>query len=256
MQKGRTPMQKHEITRIRKDVVRRTLRVAAKEYITPRMLRIVFQSDDLQGFDSPSPDDHIKIFLPSSGDEKPISRDFTPRTWDHEAGTFTIDFALHEVGRATEWARAAKAGDRLEIGGPRGSTVVADDFDWYLLIGDATALPSIGRRLERMRPGVVVDVFALIPDSEERQEFVTSAHCNVHWLLCSGSSLDHAATLRSALETFRLRAGDGFVWMAAEASVSRDLYTYLVEIRGHPKQWVKAAAYWTEPQFDSREHSN
>ena len=84
-------MQKHEIIRIRKDVVRRTLRVAAKEYITPRMLRIVFQSDDLQGFDSPSPDDHIKIFLKSSGDEKPISRDFTPRTWDLEAGTITID---------------------------------------------------------------------------------------------------------------------------------------------------------------------
>jgi NADPH-dependent ferric siderophore reductase len=180
MQKALTPMQKHEITRMRKDVVRRTLRVFAKKHITPRMLRIVFQSDELHGFDSPSPDDHIKIFLPTSGDEKPLSRDFTPRAWDVEAGTVTIDFALHEVGRATEWSRAARAGDRPEVGGPRGSTVVQDDFDWYLLIGDATALPSIGRRLERVRTGVPVDVFALIADSEERQDFVTTANCDVH----------------------------------------------------------------------------
>lgn len=161
-----------------------------------------------------------------------------------------IDFALHEVGRATEWAHAAKPGDRLEIGGPRGSAVVPDDFDWYLLIGDATALPSIGRRLERMRPGVPVDVFALIPDSEERQEFVTTAKCNVHWLLCSESSRDNAATLRSALETCRLRAGDGFIWIAAEASVSRDLYSYFVEMPGYPTQWVKATPYWTDTRIE------
>jgi NADPH-dependent ferric siderophore reductase len=94
-------MQKHEITRVRKDSVRRTLQVAAKEHLTPRMLRIVFHSEALQGFDSPSPDDHIKIFLPANGDEKPISRDFTPRAWDLEAGTITIDFALHEACRET-----------------------------------------------------------------------------------------------------------------------------------------------------------
>jgi NADPH-dependent ferric siderophore reductase len=244
-------MQKHEITRIRRDSVRRTLRVATKEHITPRMLRIVFRSDDLQGFDSASPDDHIKIFLPSIGDEKPIARDFTPRAWDLAAGTFTIDFALHEAGPAIAWARAAQAADRLEIGGPRGSTVVPDDFDWYLLIGDATALPSIARRLESMRPEVPVDVFALIADSGERQDFPTSADCNVHWLICGESSRDDAATLRSALEAFRLRAGDGFIWIAAEASVSRELYGYFVETCGHPTQWVKAAAYWTEPQTES-----
>jgi NADPH-dependent ferric siderophore reductase len=242
-------MQKHEIRRMRKDVVRRTLRVVEKEHITPRMLRVVFQSDELQGFDSPSPDDHIKIFLPGSGNEKAISRDFTPRAWDLEAGTFTIDFVLHDAGPATEWARSAKPGDRLEIGGPRGSTVVPDDFDWYLLIGDATALPSIGRRLETMRHDVPVDVFILVADSGEQQDLLTTANCNIHWLECSESSRNDAATLRSALESFRFRAGDGFIWIAAEASVSRDLYSYFVEMRGHPTQWVKAAAYWTDPKI-------
>jgi NADPH-dependent ferric siderophore reductase len=245
-------MQKHEITRMRKDAVRRTLQVASKEHITPRLLRIVFRSDALQGFDSPSPDDHIKIFLRASDNEKPISRDFTPRAWDLEAGTLTIDFALHAAGPATEWALAAQAGDRLEMGGPRGSTIVPDDFDWYLLIGDATALPSVGRRLETMRAGAPVDVFLLVADSAEQQDFSTTANCNVRWLTCAESSRDNVASLRAALETFHLRAGDGFIWIAAEEFVTRDLYTYFIEKRGHPKEWVKASAYWTDPQMKSK----
>jgi len=242
-------MEKHQIARIRKESVRRTLRVAAKEYITPRMLRIVFQSDELQGFDSPSPDDHIKIILPAGGDEKPAARDFTPRAWNLETGSFTIDFALHEAGPATEWARDAQVGDQLQIGGPRGSSVVPDDFDWYLMIGDAAALPSFSRRLEQLRPGVPVAVFAAIEDAGEQQQFATDARCEAHWLPGSSAPASSAA-LRSALEAFPLPAGDGFIWIAAEASVSHDLYSYLVEQRGHPTQWIKASAYWTAQQTE------
>ena len=137
-------------------------------------------------------------------------------SWDLEAGTLTIDFALHAAGPATEWALAAQAGDRLEMGGPRGSTIVPDDFDWYLLIGDATALPSVGRRLETMRAGVPVDVFLLVADSAEQQDFSTTANCNFRWLTCAESSRDNVASLRAALEMFHLRAGDGFIWIAAE----------------------------------------
>ena len=50
----------------------------------------------------------------------------------------------HDGGPATSWAKAAVPGDTLEIGGPRGPTIVANDFDWFLLVGDETALPAIG----------------------------------------------------------------------------------------------------------------
>jgi NADPH-dependent ferric siderophore reductase len=150
------------------------------------MLRIVFQSGDLLGFESPSPDDHIKIFLPAMEGTGPIMRDFTPRAWDVATGTFTLDFAIHLEGPATEWATNARLGDTLSIGGPRGSTIVADDFDWYLLVGDATALPSIGRRLEALRANVSVTVLSLVTDRGERQEFSTNTACKVQWLTSSG----------------------------------------------------------------------
>ena len=75
-------------------------------------------------------------------------RDFTPRRFDSKTATLVIDFALHDAGPATRWALGARAGDRLEIGGPKSSKVVPDDFDGYLLVGDESALPAIGRRVE------------------------------------------------------------------------------------------------------------
>ncbi len=39
--------------------------------------------------------------------------------------------------------------------------------------------------------------------------------------------------------------GDGYVWIAAEGSVARSLRTFVVETRGHPRAWVKAAGYWS-----------
>ena len=67
--------------------------------------------------------------------------------------TTVIDFVLHGDGPAASWAANAVAGSLVGQGGPRGSLVVSDDFDWYLLAGDETALPSIARRLEELPPG-------------------------------------------------------------------------------------------------------
>jgi NADPH-dependent ferric siderophore reductase len=237
---------KHEVTRVLREPVRRTLRVVTKQNITPGMLRVLFHSDELQGFDSPSPDDHVKVFIPGNGDGEPIKRDFTPRAWDLAAGTLTLDFALHESGPATEWARAARSGDVLEIAGPRGSTIVPDDFDWYLLIGDATALPSFGRRLEALRPKVPVQVFVLVADATQRQSFKTDADCRVIWLDGGSNPIADASTMRVALNNSTVPSGDGFVWIAAERSVSRGTYQYLIEERHHPAKWIKASAYWTE----------
>jgi NADPH-dependent ferric siderophore reductase len=115
-------------------------------------------------------------------------------------------------------------------------------------------LPSIGRRLESLRPGVPAHVFALVRDKEEEQQnFETSAACEVHWLASSGTSQKDALTLRGGVEKFKAPEGDGYIWIAAETSVARELYSYVVQTLRHPKEWVKAAGYWSEGQADTTE---
>jgi NADPH-dependent ferric siderophore reductase len=139
----------------------------------------------------------------------------------------------------------------LEIAGPRGSTIVPDDFDWYLLVGDATGLPSIGRRLETLRQGVPVHVLALVEDGTEKQKLATVSACRIDWIESSGNLQQDAEILIAAAQALEFPAGDGFIWIAAEVSVARDLYRYAVDVLHHPKEWVKAAGYWRAGEMDA-----
>ncbi|MDB5567501.1 MAG: iron-chelator utilization protein [Tardiphaga sp.] len=239
-------VQRHQTLRVRHELRRRLLTVATIERLTPHMLRIGFTSPELHDFVSPSHDDHIKLFFPT--DDAPAMRDFTPRRFDTGQQTLLIDFALHEAGPATQWAAAAKVGDTLQIGGPRGSSVVPDDFDWYLLIGDETALPAIGRRVEELRPGVPVATFVI---GGEDKTVITRASWTPHWIARQAAFGD-AEMLQAALASYPFPAGEGFVWIAAEATVARHLRSYVTE-RGHPREWTKAAGYWKRGVADAHE---
>jgi NADPH-dependent ferric siderophore reductase len=154
-----------------------------------------------------------------------------------------VDFALHDAGPATLWAMRARPGDTLQIGGPRGSAVVPDDFDYYLLIGDETALPAIGRRLEELRPGAPVTTVVTLDGPEDEQTFRTATQWRPIWVHRDGAC-DEAALLRAALADWRAPAGDGFVWIATEAMAARAIKEHMIADRGHPKEWLKAAGYW------------
>jgi len=252
---GTDKLDRHPITRLRHETRQRRLTVASIEQLTPRMLRFDFTCPDFGDFVSASPDDHVKLFFPdpnAAEGAKPPMRDFTPRTFDVAAGTIEIDFALHEAGPATSWAAAARVGDLLEIGGPRGSVVVADDFDWYLLIGDETALPAIGRRVEQLRAGARVATFVTVDHDDEAQSFDTPADWVPNWIIRDGAT-DDAVLLRAVLDQHELPAGDGFVWIAAEASVAREVRSYMLDVRNHPRAWVKAAGYWKRGEGDAHE---
>jgi NADPH-dependent ferric siderophore reductase len=248
----------HQISRVRRETRRRIVTVAATERLTPQMQRIRFASPDLHDFSSAAPDDHIKLFVPGGsgqgGDKARLCmRDYTPRAFDPEQGTLTIDFALHQAGPATAWALSARVGDGLEIGGPRGSQIVADDFDWYLLIGDETALPSIGRRVEELRHGVPVITIVVTDTAADFQSFATGADWRPSWIARHQKSADDADLLRSVLADCVLPPGDGYAWVAAEAQTARSIRNYLIDVRGHPRSWLKASGYWARGQQAAHE---
>ncbi|NKM56512.1 siderophore-interacting protein [Rhizobium anhuiense] len=237
------------IERVRHDTRRRILAVESVVDITPGMRRITLTGDDLGDFISLAPDDHIKIFVPAAGGEE--RRDYTPRRYDNTERTLTIDFALHEAGPVTRWAIDARAGDRLEIGGPRGSAVVSRTVKRWLLIGDETALPAIGRRIEESGAGTVITAVAAVTDPLEEQVFETSAELHVRWAHRPLSQATDATALLKLLSTVDIQP-ETFIWVAAEASVTRDIRAHLLE-RGCPLSWIKASGYWVFGKADTTE---
>ena len=167
------------------------------------------------------------------------------------ARTLAIDFALHEpAGPATRWARQARVGQTLGVGGPRGSMVVPGGFDWHLLVGDATALPAIARRLQELPSGARAEVLIEVESAADQIALPSAAAVRVQWVVRTPGV---AHPLLEALRSTPLPAGVFFAWLACESAQAKVLRAHLVaECRANP-QWVKASAYWRRGVADAHE---
>lgn len=243
----------HLLQSVRYNTRRRSLVVAEITALSPKMRRIILHSPELSDFESLGVDDHIKLFFPD-GTGETVMRDYTPRAFDRSKALLTIDFALHENGPATSWARHAKVGDMLDIGGPRGSKIMADDFDWYLLIADESGLPSIGRRLEELRARVPVTTIVAIDTMAEAQEITTSADWTPRWVCRGVDPKPDLALLLAEAENFTPPPGDGYIWVAAEAAVAKALRQYFLEGRKQNPHWMRASGYWLRGETGAHEN--
>jgi NADPH-dependent ferric siderophore reductase len=213
------------------------------------MKRITF-GGDLADFASLGFDDHVKLFFPdgtlnAEGAPNTVGRDFTPRRYDPLAQTLEVDFALHEAGLATEWAVSkAKPGEPLTLGGPRGSFVIPLSFDWHLYVGDETAIPAIGRRLEELPAGARAVVIAEVDSKRDEIALATKADVTIAWTHRDGAPAGTGDGLARTLAAQKFPSGDYYAWVACESLVAKALRHQLVADRGANPKWTRAAGYW------------
>ncbi|OPA93418.1 NADPH-dependent ferric siderophore reductase [Pseudomonas fluorescens] len=242
------------IHRVTHEIKRRRLDVLRVVDITPRMRRITVGGPQLAGFVSQGSDDHIKLLFPQTAAQKAAlesptfdiktdgaqlaMRDYTPRRFDLAVLELDIDFVLHGDGPASTWAEQATVGQHLYIGGPRGSMIVPDIFDSYLLIGDETALPAIGRRLEELPAGRTVLAVIEIADAAEQQALESAADVDIIWVVRGRDDL---------LDTVRnltLPAGKLYSFVATETKLSRQVRRVLLDTHQVDEAFLKAVGYW------------
>jgi NADPH-dependent ferric siderophore reductase len=228
----------------------RDVAVLRKAAITPRMTRVFVGGPALEGFSSPGPDDHAKLFFPRPGETVANAsdrRDYTPRLHDAVAGELAFDFVLHGDGPATTWARDCEAGARVGVAGPRGTIAVAPDFDWQLLVGDATALPAIGRRIEEAAAGTRIHAVVEVEDEGDEQRFETRADLAITYVHRRGAA---EGPLEAAVRQATFRPGEYFAWVAGESHDVRRIRDHLVDERGANHAWVHASGYWKRGHSD------
>jgi NADPH-dependent ferric siderophore reductase len=256
---------------VRRVTVRRILEV------TPRMRRIVVGGDELgpivgdgvthPAFAAPGFDDHLKLIFAADGDvraalpaqlphgiewgpsEHRTARDYTPRRFDAVARELDLDFVLHGDGPAAEWASRAMVGDELWFVGPKSSLRLPEHLDWIVLIGDETALPAIGRYLDKRPNDAPAHVLVTISHDEARQELALREGDTVTWVVAEPGD---AEALDAAVRGLELPGGDGFAWAAAESRALLPVRRYLQRERGLAKDRVNITGYWhRETQADA-----
>lgn len=246
------------------DLKRRNLKVLRTELVAPRMQRITLGGEELAGFASLAPGDHVKIFFPDTPggmihaptliDGRPqqpegtvIARDYTPfafRAEGQNGPELDIDFVLHgdtgAQGPASEWAAKAKPGDPLIVAGPRGSIVPPEDVSELLLIADETALPAVTRWLDLYPDTPATGIFSVsdVATADYLFEYKKPGR-TCEWI--SGEDRDDRVltALREATITQRT-----LVFLAGEATSLIPLRRYLRRELGLSKQQVDAHGYW------------
>lgn len=232
------------VQRVRHELHRRPVEVVRVEPLGASFVSVTFTGEDLGGFLSASFDDHVKFVFEDDQGET-VRRDYTPRRFDPSKRELTLEFALHGDGQACRWAERAQVGRQAVIGGPRGSMIIPADYDWHLLVGDATALPSIHRRLEELPAGTRARVIVQVGQAADEREFTSAAALEVSWVRSNEALL-------AALEDWSRPTGEGFAWAAGEAGSMRQVRALLVD-KGQPKEAMRVAAYWRQGASDFHE---
>lgn len=242
----------------------RVLTVLRKQELTPRMVRIVFGGDDLEGFGAgPFSDHYVKLQLPAPGADydppfdiaelrstlskelAPRVRTYSVRDWDPARAELTVDFVHHgATGVAGPWALAAQPGDWVQIVGPGGAYAPAADADWHLMVGDSCVIPAIAASLARIEPGRQVLAFISVDDEAEEQELTSPGELDLRWIHRDPAERADPEPLLEAVAAATLPDGRGDLFVHGEAGMVRAIRKHLLVEREPQTTQVSISGYW------------
>lgn len=218
-----------------------TAEVVARTTVTPHMLRITLGDvRDAAGrsfVSSGRPDEFFGLWLPTP-DGHGVKRYYSVREWRAEESQLDIDFVVHAHGPATGWARAARPGDRVGFDSARGHYAPPEGTERVVLVGDATALPAIGRILEE-RTATAPPVCAIlsVDDPADEQTFPFRNDDAVRWVAADAmlaATVAETATPQPAT----------YLWFSGESGLMRDVRRHVRHTLGWPTSRYMTMGYW------------
>ncbi|KJS18572.1 MAG: siderophore-interacting protein ViuB [Hoeflea sp. BRH_c9] len=220
----------------------RQLDVLAKTYVTPNMLRITLGGPGLAGFPTEQTSAYIKLRLPDPLGGRDAIRTYTVRS--QREGEIDVDFALHEIcGPATFWALSTEVGYSIMVGGPGPRKLVHADADWFLLVGDMTALPAISGNIELLPKSAKGMAVIEVMTEADIQEIEKPADFTIDWVINPHPG-EASHLLLERVRRLDWPAGKPSVWAACEFSSMRALRDYFRAERGLDAINLYVSSYW------------
>jgi NADPH-dependent ferric siderophore reductase len=243
--------------------------VVSVSKITPRLVSVLVRGDALDGFRIEAPTSHVKVFLPADGqdapvlpeqtpdgpvwsEEPPVVRTYTPVRFDEASKTLELQFVLHGVGPASEWAEHAAPGDKLAVAGPGGRFTLDETAAHWWLAADESAIPAVATLLEALPATATAEVHIEVADAADEIAFDSPAKTTLTWHYrrspdAFGAELDEAA--RAA----EIPAGTR-IWVACEAAAMRGIRRHFTRERGLPPSSLVTRGYWRLGEANHPDH--
>jgi NADPH-dependent ferric siderophore reductase len=218
------------------------LTVTARNQLNAHYVRLTFADGGLLADHPVFPTMSIRVWFPDGG--RLVQRGFTIVNPDPAAGTFDIEFALHD-GVASRWAAGAEPRDTIR------ATVLGGEFSLpdfalpdpppagYVIVGDTTSLPAINTLLESIgdRPAKVF----LAADHDHDKSLPVGRGAEVVWI-----DRQKSESLVDAVSAAAHDAPDHFGWVASNNRTTRGVARVLRENYRIPRTSIRAQAYWAD----------
>lgn len=235
--------------------------VTATEWISRDMVRVTASvTSDAFDFGALTETDHyVKLLFPPAGasyswpfdpaqvreelprEQWPVTRTYTLRSWDTEAGTVDIDFVAHgDSGLAGPWAAAAQPGDQIGFMGPGGAW--HPESQHVVFIGDEAAAPAIFAGIEALPQDATGEAWVEIASAEARLDAPSHPGVTLHWVERDGAT--HGTELVRQVVDAGVPSEPTQWFIHGVAEMIRDLRRFLFVENGVAKSDVSISGYW------------
>lgn len=223
----------------------RHLSVLHCENPSPNIRRITLGGPELEGFPDDQESAYIKLILPDSTSRKGfIMRTYTIRKHRSGQKEFDIDFVQHgNDSPGSTWAKQAQVGDSIKISGPGAKKLIDFSADWFLLVGDMTALPAISVNIEQLPHDAKGYAVIEVMEASDIQAIPTPDNFDIHWLINPQPGSDNSLLLNK-VKALDWPDGRPSIWAACEFNDMRALRHHFKKEKNVDKNDLYISSYW------------
>ncbi|GLF96943.1 siderophore-interacting protein [Streptomyces yaizuensis] len=220
-----------------------TFTVTGAEQVTENYQRVRLSDGGMLARTGVHPTMWVRVWFGNAG--KPHQRAYTLVDPDPVAGTFSLEFALHD-GPASDWARAARLGDTVDatLQGT-GFTAPEPPPGRLLVVADPASLPAVNSLLDAF-PGVPATLwFETAGDGDEELPLRVDPACHeVRRVPREDAGRRLVAEVTEALPGVLAGCADPYLWIACDTVTTRALSGFARKELGIAKDRINALGYW------------
>ncbi|MGW0706432.1 siderophore-interacting protein [Streptomyces sp. NPDC002643] len=220
------------------------LTVTGTEPVTDHYRRLHFTDGGMLALTGVHPTMWVRLWFRAAG--KPHQRAYTLVDPDPAAGTFSLEFALHE-GTASDWARSAGPGDTIE------ATVHGTGFtdpdpspSHVLAIGDPASLPAINSLLGAL-PSSPATIWFETHETHTTDGLplrLDPARHDLRPIPRENAGARLVTQVKQDAPPLLANTPNPYIWITCDTTTTRTLTTYFRKELNLPKHRIHALGYW------------
>jgi NADPH-dependent ferric siderophore reductase len=228
-----------------RDAVFLSATVSEIEQLTPRMRRIRFSGNRLQGL-TWRPGQHIRLQVAGLLHPNDALRSYSIYDADPDVGTLDIVMLDHNAdpGAGTpagRWAAAATIGDQARFTRPQGNFVVRDDAPYHLFAGEETASVAFAAMVRSLP--TAAGVHGVIEAADQADHLPLARP--LRQVQRGDVAAKDSAVLTDAVRALRLPNHPGVAYLAGEARTVQSVRKVLIAEHGWDRRNIRTKPFWT-----------